>query len=490
MGNTLAVWGVNHKFGWVAVNQRRPLGFTSNVWAVFTVRLSRINFIKRRVCMQPIDLHTHTISDDDLAFDRQHIWHPYSSMSQPANVWPVVAADGVRLTLQDGRELIDGMASWWSVIHGYNHPRLNAALAHQGEHMSHVMFGGLTHAPAIGLAQRLVAITPDLLDTVFLADSGSIAVEVALKMAIQYQQARGLVHKHRVLAFERGYHGDTLGAMSLCDPKRGMHHLFAGLLPKQHFAPAPHPNFGEPWQDDALGHVRCVLEQHAQELAAVVIEPVVQGAGGMRFYHPKVLSTLRALCDEFDVLLIADEIATGFGRTGRLFACEHAGVTPDIMCLGKALTGGYMTLAATLTSAHIADTISQGEAGCFMHGPTFMANPLACRVACASIDELNHTPWQPQVALLEEHLKQGLAPARDITGVVDVRVLGAIGVIEVDHTIDVRALQPLCVEQGIWVRPFGTVMYVMPPYVMSADDTDTLCRGMVHALAKYLGDRG
>ena len=432
-------------------------------------------------------MSTHFIQPD-LNYDREHVWHPYSSMTDPGHTWPVVSASGVRLKLQDGRELIDGMSSWWCTVHGYNHPVLNAALNEQAERMSHVMFGGLTHGPAIELARRLVALTPDGLEKVFIADSGSVSVEVAIKMAIQYQHARGETTRTRLLALERGYHGDTLGAMSVCDPKRGMHHLFSGILPEQFFVPAPQTRFEEEWNPDDIAPLRACLEKNHKSIAALILEPVVQGAGGMRFYHPEYLRQARALCDEFGVLLIADEIATGFGRSGKLFACEYAGISPDIMCVGKAITGGYMTLAATLATTEVAETISRGEAGCFMHGPTFMANPLACRVACASLDLLMENNWKEQVSGIEQGLKTGLSRASELNGVADVRVLGAIGVIELKDPVDVKRLQPACVDRGIWVRPFAHNFYVMPPYIMRDGDLAFLTSNMVGALAQTLGE--
>lgn len=424
--------------------------------------------------------------EPDLEFDRLHLWHPYSSMTDPTQVWPVVAAEGVRLQLADGRKLIDGMASWWCAVHGYNHPRLNAAVSEQIQQMSHVMFGGLTHNPAIQLAKRLVALTPRKLDKVFLADSGSVSIEVAIKMAIQYQQARGHKNKQKILALEYGYHGDTLGAMSVCDPNTGMHHLFTKILPEQYFVEAPTTPFSTEitdWNPADIKPLQELLSKQHKHIAALILEPIVQGAGGMRFYHPQYLREARQLCDEFDVLLVVDEVATGFGRTGKLFACEWAEITADILCVGKALTSGYLTLAATLTTAHIADTISQGEAGCFMHGPTFMANPLACRVACESIDLLLENNWAEQVSRLQEGLRKGLEPARQLSGVADVRVLGAIGVIELQQPVDMALIQSACVEQGIWIRPFGRLLYIMPPYIMSDADLDLLTAAMVTVLA-------
>lgn len=406
--------------------------------------------------------------------DRAHVWHPYSTFVDPPPIFPVVAADGVRLELADGTRLIDGMSSWWSAVHGYRHPRLDAALRSQLDHMAHVMFGGLTHEPAVQLAERLVTIAPAGLETVFFSDSGSVAVEVALKMAIQFQAAHGRGRRQKFLTVRGGYHGDTFGAMSVCDPVTGMHTLFSDALAAQFFAPRPRSRFDGEWQADDLDAAAALLDRHRDEIAAVIIEPIVQGAGGMWFYHPRYLARLRELCDAHAVLLIADEIATGFGRSGRLFACEHAGITPDLMCVGKALTGGYMTLAATLTTRAVAETISRGEPGVFMHGPTFMANALACSVALASIDVLLAQDWAARIAVIAQRLAHGLAPCRALPHVADVRVLGAIGVVELHAPVDMRVLPQRFVARGVWVRPFGRLVYVMPPYIIDDRDLATL----------------
>jgi adenosylmethionine-8-amino-7-oxononanoate aminotransferase len=416
-----------------------------------------------------------------LAIDRSTVWHPYAPMPALSEPLLVRSAQGVRLTLADGREVIDGMSSWWAAIHGYRHPVLDAAVAEQLGQMSHVMFGGLTHEPAIALAERLVRLTPDPLRHVFFADSGSVSVEVALKMAVQYWRAAGQPRKTRMFTVRGGYHGDTFGAMSVCDPVGGMHHLFTEVLTRQVFADEPPAGFDASPDEEYVEALDRTIAAHARSLAAVVLEPVVQGAGGMRFYNPIYLRVLRDMCDAYGLLLICDEIATGFGRSGRMFASEHAGVSPDILCVGKALTGGYLTMAATLCTTTVANVISGGEGGAFMHGPTFMGNPLAAAVAGASIDLLLSRDWAAEVQRIEQVLTETLAPARALSGVADVRVLGGIGVIQTRAPVDVTVATTAALQAGVWIRPFRDLLYVMPPYVTGEDDLAAIGRALVAA---------
>ena len=416
--------------------------------------------------------------DQLISYDREHIWHPYSSMKDPLPVYPVASANGVRLKLEDGRELVDGMSSWWAAIHGYNHPVLNRAIENQIKRMSHVMFGGLTHKPAVELASLLVEITPEKLEKVFFCDSGSVSVEVAIKMAIQYWYASGQPEKKKLLTIRSGYHGDTFAAMSVCDPVTGMHHLFKGILTEQFFANAPRTGYNDEWDEDDIKDMLRILENHNKEIAAIILEPIVQGAGGMRFYSPEYLKRAREISREYNVLLIADEIATGFGRSGSLFACEKAGISPDIMCVGKALTGGYLSMAATLATSDVSNTISSGKEKAFMHGPTFMGNPLACSVSLASVKLLLSMPWKRRIAEIENRLKEGLTECADSRSVADVRALGAIGVLEMKEPVDMKSIQRKLVEKGVWLRPFGKLLYTMPPYIISDEDLDRITCAM------------
>ncbi|MCH2022952.1 MAG: adenosylmethionine--8-amino-7-oxononanoate transaminase [Saprospiraceae bacterium] len=426
--------------------------------------------------------NTSTIDEDALAFDRDHIWHPYTSLTNPLHVYPVVSAKGTRIQLSNGKELIDGMASWWSAIHGYNHPILNSAAKTQLDKMSHIMFGGLTHLPAIDLCKKLVELTPDSLNRVFLCDSGSVSVEVGMKMAIQYQQALGKTNKSNFLTIMKGYHGDTTGAMSVCDPVSGMHHLFSNFMPKHCFMDAPQKSFNATCNNDDVQKIELFFERNAKDAVAFILEPIVQGAGGMRFYSPDYLKIIRRLCDDYGLLMIADEIATGFGRTGKMFAVNHADVIPDIMNVGKALTGGYLTLAATICTSKVANTICNGQAGVMMHGPTFMGNPLACAIATSSLDLLVNSPWQERIASIETLINFKLNKLIGSKFVRDVRVLGGIGVIETKELIDVQKAQAFFVEQGIWIRPFRNLLYIMPPYTIHPKDLEKLCEVMITAI--------
>ncbi len=426
----------------------------------------------------------HELSPSDLLqLDRDHVWHPYTDFTNPGLITPVSHAQGVELHLADGRVLIDGMSSWWAAVHGYNHPTLNQAVIDQLGKMAHVMFAGITHEPAVKLAATLAQISPPGLNKVFFSDSGSVAVEIALKMAIQYWHSQGQAQRTMFLTLKRGYHGDTFGAMAVCDPHSGMHHLFHHALSHHLFAEAPSCGFDEPFQETHIAKFAQLIQQHRQKIAAVILEPIVQGAGGMRFYSPDYLRRVRELCDKNGILLIVDEIATGFGRTGKLFACEHAGISPDIMCMGKALTAGYITLAATLCNDKVSNGIASGDNPAFMHGPTYMGNALACSVANASIELLLNSDWETRVATIGKQMRDELAPCKEFSYVKEVRTLGAIGVVELNRPIVSSQLVPLFVELGVWVRPFGNIIYLMPPFIITPDQLSKLTSAVLKVVA-------